>query len=58
MLFCFGFEELEEQVSGLFVLGLIKLSTHVVVLLFCLRQEVYELKNEGIADVPGLHCSL
>lgn len=34
----------QEQVSKLFVLGLLKISAHVVVLLFCLWQEVYELK--------------
>lgn len=44
MLFCFGLEKTEEQVSKLFVLGLLKTSAHVVVLLFCLWQEVYELK--------------
>ncbi len=42
---CFVCElgELSEQVSALFVLELLKISTHVVVLLFCPVQEVYEL---------------
>lgn len=46
---CFvcGLEEPDEQVSKLFVLELLKISTHVVVLLFCLGQEVYELKMKA-----------
>ncbi len=46
---CFvcGLAELSEQVSTLFVLELFKMSTHVVVLLFCPGQEVYELKMKA-----------
>lgn len=47
MLFCCGFVKLEEQVTRLFVLRLLKFSTHVVVLLSCLGPEVYELKMKA-----------